>query len=595
MGEKTVSVRVRFEGGDSVKAGLQEVGREGTKALETISASSGRTGAALQNAGYQVSDFFVQVSGGTEPTRALAQQLPQLLQGFGLIGVAASVAIAVLPGLWSLFGGGADSAEALKEQIEATTDAIQNYGKAADLAAEPMDRLIEKYGTMAGAVREARVQAAELARAEALRSVTGVMRNNGFDAGELNDINARLALKQDFRQPSAEMYKIAGMASEANFKVRELQRQFALTADEALVLAQASAQVRDSADQSASAQVAALGLLKERLIEVFGSADAANQATSGMLDDLNAAVIAAADVASIDMASGINSAADQALRLADNLRAASLNYGKIQNTGESGPDAARRSVMDLNTVNITGTLASGAGGVYKPPSASAGGGGGTDPDVTRAVSLTAAVRTEAEKYADALAEINRLKEKGLITDETYNRQLEKLGEGLDGLSDLGKKAAGAIRTAFDGLFDDPAEALKNLAKQLAMMALYAQLGRSFPTIFGASGIIPLGIKGYASGGHHRGGLRIVGENGPELEATGPSMIYPNDMLRSLGQGGSTSVEVHNYGGGAVETKQDRGPDGSKIIRVMVGKDIGSGKHDSVLRSRYGSKPRALVR
>lgn len=33
------------------------------------------------------------------------------------------------------------------------------------------------------------------------------------------------------------------------------------------------------------------------------------------------------------------------------------------------------------------------------------------------------------------------------------------------------------------------------------------------------------ILGYAAGGYHAGGLRIVGENGPELEATGPSRIW----------------------------------------------------------------------
>ena len=34
------------------------------------------------------------------------------------------------------------------------------------------------------------------------------------------------------------------------------------------------------------------------------------------------------------------------------------------------------------------------------------------------------------------------------------------------------------------------------------------------------------IPSFATGGYHSGGLRIVGENGPELEATGPSRIIP---------------------------------------------------------------------
>lgn len=42
-----------------------------------------------------------------------------------------------------------------------------------------------------------------------------------------------------------------------------------------------------------------------------------------------------------------------------------------------------------------------------------------------------------------------------------------------------------------------------------------------------------GIKGYASGGMFGGGYRLVGENGPELEATGPSRIYNAEDTRRL--------------------------------------------------------------
>lgn len=41
------------------------------------------------------------------------------------------------------------------------------------------------------------------------------------------------------------------------------------------------------------------------------------------------------------------------------------------------------------------------------------------------------------------------------------------------------------------------------------------------------------IKRFAKGGFHSGGLRIVGENGPELEATGPSRITSNNDLAKL--------------------------------------------------------------
>lgn len=52
------------------------------------------------------------------------------------------------------------------------------------------------------------------------------------------------------------------------------------------------------------------------------------------------------------------------------------------------------------------------------------------------------------------------------------------------------------------------------------------------------------IFGFAEGGDHQGGLRIVGENGPELEATGPSRIWDATTTASmLRSGGASNEEV----------------------------------------------------
>jgi len=54
----------------------------------------------------------------------------------------------------------------------------------------------------------------------------------------------------------------------------------------------------------------------------------------------------------------------------------------------------------------------------------------------------------------------------------------------------------------------------------------------------------LGIPGYASGGYHPGGLRLVGENGPELEVTGPANILSNPVTSALlGGRGSDAATV----------------------------------------------------
>jgi len=55
-----------------------------------------------------------------------------------------------------------------------------------------------------------------------------------------------------------------------------------------------------------------------------------------------------------------------------------------------------------------------------------------------------------------------------------------------------------------------------------------------------------GLPAFASGGDHLGGLRIVGENGPELEATGPSRIFSaRDTAAMLGGGKVDMTPVVN--------------------------------------------------
>ena len=53
----------------------------------------------------------------------------------------------------------------------------------------------------------------------------------------------------------------------------------------------------------------------------------------------------------------------------------------------------------------------------------------------------------------------------------------------------------------------------------------------------------VGFKAFADGGLHSGGLRLVGELGPELEATGPARIYSAEQTRNLLSGGDHSESL----------------------------------------------------
>lgn len=639
MGDKTVSVRVRFEGGDQVKAGLQEVGREGSRAIQNIGTVSAQTGAKLQNAGYQVSDFFVQVAGGTAPSRALAQQLPQLLQGFGLLGVAASVLIAALPSLWSMFSSGAGDAEALEEQVKSLADAMKAYEAAAQAASAKPSDLFAKFGADAGQAKEALEIQRQIAAARAQNALTQTSRSivdlfGVPDDADLERVKQRIAeLKEAIANAAADpdqIYKFDfGTAQRelAALESRTVNSFSAITdaigqsleGNEAQVMAVVAALRQVEQANGVAAQAEAMANLRTALIEAADGGRTLNEEAMLLLGSLTDAELAALGLAQVDIASGIAAGADEADRLARNLARAQAAQSMLDQMAiEFSPGG--QAMLKYGGRTPGGTDAQNALADRNKPKEvrggrGGGGGGGADPDIARAKALTEGVRTETEKYAAALEEVNRLKQKGLITDETYNRQLDKLNDKLGETGDLGKKAASAIRSAFDGIFDDPQQALKDLAKQLAMMALYQGLAKAFPGAFGADGVVPLvnangnvfangSVQAFAAGGivssptmfPMRNGLGLMGEAGPE--AIMPLTRIGGKLgVASTGGGRSAPVIVNvvNQSGAAVETTSERGgPNGERIIDMKITESLTSGRQDKALR-RFGSKPQRVLR
>jgi hypothetical protein len=104
----------------------------------------------------------------------------------------------------------------------------------------------------------------------------------------------------------------------------------------------------------------------------------------------------------------------------------------------------------------------------------------------------------------------------------------------------------------------------------------------------------LNLPTFADGGYHSGGLRIVGENGPELEYTGPSQILNNASTSKLlntgsnGSGVSLKVETHLHedASKAGQVQQRSGADGKQIIDVFVSNIRSGGAAASALESSY---------
>ena len=82
------------------------------------------SGYMIQNASYQIADFFVMLQGGISPVRALSTQLPQLLAGFGPFGAAAGAVAAVGASVWVAFDQMGESAEAASKELKRLEDAL---------------------------------------------------------------------------------------------------------------------------------------------------------------------------------------------------------------------------------------------------------------------------------------------------------------------------------------------------------------------------------------------------------------------------------------------------------------------------------------
>lgn len=120
------------------------------------------------------------------------------------------------------------------------------------------------------------------------------------------------------------------------------------------------------------------------------------------------------------------------------------------------------------------------------------------------------------------------------SDEAINRSLQERVTNLDGyitnaytmLLDRAPDIEGF--NFWKSAIETNAISIADLYKTFTQSAEYLNLVRNtvneFNSIMGSvtvSGSIP----GFASGGYHSGGLRIVGENGPELEATGEARLW----------------------------------------------------------------------
>ncbi len=216
-------------------------------------------------------------------------------------------------------------------------------------------------------------------------------------------------------------------------------------------------------------------------------------------------------------ADAIDSVTEISRQLNNELTGISAGLDRLRNNFEPGRAGRRDSAVDmLRTSLLTGDLA------------------GTG----EAARLAAEIDSAAFSTA---ADLRREQARTIVLLEAVER------EGLEQVS-VAEQSLDALREIDEGI-DDIADILESVARRL--------------TFAGGS----LEVPEFAGGGRHIGGLRIVGENGPELESTGPSQIARNnDLQRALAANAELLAELREVKQYMRQTTKNTGEARDKLNR-----------------------------
>jgi hypothetical protein len=576
MADKSVSFRLGVVGGDRARAEFASVGNAGRDAFRDIDRFSRSGSAGLQNVGFQVQDFAVQVGAGTSASQALAQQLPQLLSGFGLLGIALGTASAVLIPIAGYFFRAGEEAVSLEEKLNTLESAIKRLKDANEnFDVSSLDRLIEKYGELDAAMVLMLSREQKLAESQAMAAARGLVESQG---SALDDLIRQVNIYEQTQKRIAE----AGADSAARGSREErlleivtaLNDEYGMTVSKAQELSAAFDDFRgaESAAEMAQSTGVLVGLMSDTKLEataLYGEL----LSSQGALMELNAA---GAGVRGW-LGAAIDGAGDLAGQLWEAARAA-FSVGQNQSAAAAARAAAQIAIDD-------GMVYSGRGGdprqfmagesgsfnrdffeVPKPMGGGgrvrrSGGGGGVpriSDDEREAARIFDETRTAAEKYAIELKKLNDLKASGALDSDTYNRAMDALKDKTDETADAMKALESSVGEAFTSFVTGAksgqealADLLASLADTLANQAFQQIAG----ILFGGGGGGGKFLSAISGGGRAGGGpvlagrSYMVGESGPEMVTMGGNgYVTSNAALRSaVGAGGGTVIQIDARG------------------------------------------------
>jgi len=514
-----------------LEGGFQRTGGQvvqfGSRMRDIDRASRAGSG-GLQNIGFQVQDFAVQVGAGTSASQALAQQLPQLLSGFGMLGIVLGTASAILIPLASVIFSTGETAKTSGEAVTDLAAAVNTYIAAADAARVPTDQLVEKYGSLSVAAREAlaateakalvdAMSATDAAIAAVVSSMTSlrdrvVMSDDGFS----RTVETIRVLNDNFDMTEAQVDALRNALS-------NLDAAEGLTA-QAEAARQVSAALLDSY-RSVEAMPVPLQAVYGEMAGIVLKAGEVQTKLEGMANPLSFAVDFARQLSSIasGLSGAFSSADGAAAGLANTLLAAAKNAMALAQARAALPDAyglnaftrtrgaaeaaARAAAADAaanpasfklaGAYQLYGDTRDAAPGVAPVKKVETGGGGTSEAQKEanelqrEAARVFEQTRTQAEKYGIELGKLNTLLAAGEISQDTFNRAVDDLKDKAGEAGSAAQSMESAFSSAFTSFVtgaESARDAVSNLLASLADTLANEAFSALSKGLFGDGGI-----------------------------------------------------------------------------------------------------------
>jgi HAMP domain-containing protein len=565
--------------------------------VKNINAQAASTGKALngmqrnvQNVSFQLQDFIVQTTMGTDALRAFGQQAPQLLGGFGALGAALGVGFALLPAVVTLIKNMGNESKTLDEALKDVDKSMESLGESFKLMDRAsFDSLVENY---------------KKADVETRKLILSTIELN-VSIAQLNQNSAELALTKGIEEAIDKL---------GFFKTKLLEVQ-KLVSEGSLTRSARSTEVKPE--------------------ELLAGGLKTNEDTAEQLRrleaDYKAATISANEyaVAVNKVVAATKNPSKELLEYAKGISEASLKMTQLEQATKQLSDArARLAAGDLST---TKTIEQANAARDKELDAIV-------KEFEALEKLSQARTKEAEalmrsldplsSHTQALEKARILYNDNKLTSEEYAKAIDFANRKLADSDPLIRGAGQAISNAMTDIAfsgDSMNEVMNNMVESLAKVAYQVMIvqplidalkasmaGAGFtvkPTVstappvpvsvnangnaFAGGNVIPFAKGGVVSSPMlfpmSGGQTGLMGEAGPE--AIMPLKRGKDGKLGVAAGGSSTQVNIYNSNGGTVTTQERQDPNGGKIIDIMIKKavasGIASGDFDKAMGSTYG--------